>query len=115
MCGIAGFVGDFDASLLERMGQHIAHRGPDDAGCLWLPEKRLGLVHRRLSIIDLSPLGQQPMWDTTHTVAIVFNGEIYNYLALRQHLLADGYAFRSQTDTEVLLNLYLRDGEAMLE
>ena len=84
MCGIAGFMGDFDAPLLERMSQRIAHRGPDDMGSLWLPEKRLGLAHRRLSIIDLSALGHQPMWDVTHTVAIVFNGEIYNYRALRE-------------------------------
>jgi asparagine synthase (glutamine-hydrolysing) len=115
MCGIAGFMGDFDSSLLERMSQRIAHRGPDDADSLWLPEKRLGLAHRRLSIIDLSPLGKQPMWDVTHTVVIVFNGEIYNYRALRERLIADGYAFRSQTDTEVLLNLYIRDGAAMLD
>jgi len=68
MCGIAGFMGDFDSSLLERMSQRIAHRGPDDADSLWLPEKRLGLTHRRLSIIDLSPLGKQPMWDVTQGV-----------------------------------------------
>jgi asparagine synthase (glutamine-hydrolysing) len=108
-------MGDFDPSLLERMSQRIAHRGPDDADSLWLPEKRLGLAHRRLSIIDLSPLGKQPMWDVTHTVVIVFNGEIYNYRELRERLIADGYAFRSQTDTEVLLNLYMRDGAAMLD
>lgn len=115
MCGIAGFMGDFDFSLLERMNNCMIHRGPDDVGCLWIPEKRLGLSQRRLSIIDLSPLGKQPMWDVTHTVGIVFNGEIYNYRVLRDRLIANGYALRSQTDTEVLLNLYLRDGVAMLD
>ena len=115
MCGIAGFMGDFDPALLEQMSQCIAHRGPDDADALWLPGKRLGLTHRRLSIIDLSPLGKQPMWDVTHTIVIVFNGEIYNYRELRERLIADGYAFRSRTDTEVLLNLYMRDGAAMLD
>ena len=115
MCGIAGFLGDFEATLLDRMHARLAHRGPDDDSCYWLPEKHLALAHRRLSIIDLSPLGKQPMWDATGTVVIVFNGEIYNYRELRAHLVADGYTFRSHTDTEVLLNLYLRDAEGMLE
>jgi asparagine synthase (glutamine-hydrolysing) len=113
MCGIAGFSGDFNHSLLKVMNAVIAHRGADDAGIYWLPEKGLGLAHRRLSIIDLSPLGHQPMWDATEAAVIVFNGEIFNYRDLRADLLATGYKFKSQTDTEVLLNLYLRDGEAM--
>ena len=114
MCGIAGFSGDFERSLLERMNDAIAHRGPDDAGACWLPEDRLGLAHRRLSIIDLSPRGHQPMWDATGTAAIVYNGEIYNYRELRRELVADGFAFNSDCDTEVLLNLFLRDGDKML-
>lgn len=114
MCGIAGFSGCFDGTLLEKMNTVIAHRGPDDAGTFWLPEKEIGLVHRRLSIIDLSPLGHQPMWDATATVVIIFNGEIFNYQALRADLIKAGYAFKSHSDTEVLLNLYLRDREAML-
>ena len=115
MCGIAGFAGDFDELLLERMGAAMAHRGPDDAGTLFDAERRVGLAHRRLSIIDLSDRGHQPMWDVTKTVAIVYNGELYNFRGLRRELVEDGYGFASQSDTEVLLNLYLRDGEKMLE
>ena len=115
MCGIAGFSGRYDEALLERMNAAIIHRGPDDAGTLCLPDKGIGLAHRRLSIIDLSPRGHQPMWDVTQTVAIVYNGEIYNYRELRRQLAEDGYGFRSDSDTEVLLNLYLRDGEKMME
>jgi asparagine synthase (glutamine-hydrolysing) len=115
MCGIAGFSGDFEPSLVERMGAAIAHRGPDDAGTYLDPEARLGLAHRRLSIIDLSERGHQPMWDATNTVATVYNGEIYNFRELRQELEEDGFRFRSDCDTEVLLNLYLRDGDKCVE
>ena len=115
MCGIAGFAGDFDQALLERMSAAIAHRGPDDDGLWASAEHRVGLAHRRLAIIDLSPRGHQPMWDVTRTACIVYNGEIYNYRELRAELVADGYRFHSQCDTEVLLNLYLRDGEKLLE
>jgi asparagine synthase (glutamine-hydrolysing) len=114
VCGIAGFVGDWDQELLERMNAAIAHRGPDDAGVFWEPRAEIGLAHRRLSIIDLSPRGHQPMWDATETAVIVYNGELYNYRELRKGLLADGFQFNSDSDTEVLLNLYLRDGEEML-
>lgn len=114
MCGIAGYSGDFDAALLERMNAAIAHRGPDDAGVACFPEHRVGLAHRRLSIIDLSTRGHQPMTDVSGTVSIVYNGEIYNYRELRKQLIADGYRFRSDSDTEVLLNLYLRDGDKMM-
>ena len=114
MCGIAGFSGDFEAALLERMNAALAHRGPDDAGTLFDAAARMGLAHRRLSIIDLSPRGHQPMWDVSGRVAISFNGEIYNYRELRRELSEDGFAFRSDSDTEVLLNLYLRDGSKML-
>ena len=115
MCGIAGFQGDFDELLLGRMGRAIAHRGPDDHGSWFDVEQRTGLAHRRLSIIDLSPRGHQPMWDVTGTVAIIYNGELYNFRELRRELLADGYRFQSDSDTEVLLNLYLRDGDKLLE
>ncbi len=113
MCGIAGFSGEFSKDLLEKMSRRISHRGPDDNGDYFLRDKGIGLAHRRLSIIDLSPLGHQPMWDRTNTVAIVFNGEIYNFRELRADLVASGFQFNSQSDTEVLLNLYLRDGEMM--
>ncbi|HEV8499247.1 MAG TPA: asparagine synthase (glutamine-hydrolyzing) [Gemmatimonadaceae bacterium] len=114
MCGIGGFSGRFDPSLLERMGAVIRHRGPDDADSLYLPEERVGLVHRRLSIIDLSAAGRQPMWDATRTVCIVYNGEVYNYRELRHELERDRFEFLNNTDTEVILNLYLRYGVEML-
>src|SRR3990172_4825967 len=114
MCGIAGFSGAFDAALLDRMAASIAHRGPDDAGSFVLAERRVGLAHRRLSIIDLSSAGHQPMWDASRSVAITYNGEIYNYRELRKQLVDEGFAFRSQSDTEVLLQAYLRDGPSML-
>ncbi len=114
MCGIAGFSGDFDEDLLRSMNAAIAYRGPDDSG-IWVdPGAGLGLAHRRLSIIDLSELGHQPMWDATRTVVVVLNGEIFNYQELRAELVEQGHEFRSCSDTEVLLNLYLREGEAML-
>ena len=109
MCGIAGFLGQFDAELLHRMSSVLEHRGPDDAGVWASLDAGIGLAHRRLTIIDLSDRGHQPMWDVTGSVAIVFNGEIYNYRELRKPLESAGYGFRGESDTEVLLNLYLRD------
>ena len=115
MCGISGYFGEFDPELLDRMNLAMAHRGPDDAGTWFDVSRGVGLAHRRLSIIDLSPRGHQPMWDATRSVAIVYNGELYNFRELRSELKAQGYRFQSNADTEVLLNLYLRDGEKMLE
>ncbi len=114
MCGIAGFSGNFDPALLTKMNQTLAHRGPDDQGIYFAQEKGIGLAHRRLSIIDLSPDGHQPMWDKTETVVIIFNGEIFNYQELREELLQEGFPFKSRSDTEVLLNLYMKHGEEML-
>lgn len=114
MCGIAGYSGDFDRSLLTAMNGSMAHRGPDDEGVWCSSEQRVGLAHRRLAIIDLSPLGHQPMWDVSGRAAIVFNGEIYNYRELRADLELRGYSFAGKSDTEVLLNLYLAEGEEML-
>lgn len=114
VCGIAGFYGDFDRDLLDQMSGAIAHRGPDGEGTIIIPESGLGLAHRRLSIIDLSERGRQPMWDASETVVIVYNGELYNFRELRETLIGKGYTFRSQTDTEVLLNLYREYGEDML-
>ena len=114
MCGIAGFSGSFDRPLLNRMSDAISHRGPDYADLLHLEHEGVGLAHRRLSIIDLSPAGRQPMWDATGSVCIIYNGEIYNYRELRAGLERDHVAFANHTDTEVILNLYLRDGDAML-
>ena len=114
MCGIAGFVGSFDEDLLHRMSFAMAHRGPDDFGHWVSPSDGVGLATRRLSIIDLSPQGHQPMVDASASAVISFNGEIFNYRQLRHELERSGFAFRSNSDTEVLLNLYLRDGVGML-
>lgn len=110
MCGLAGFLrapGLWDevqaASILDRMASVIAHRGPDDQG-LWLDMAQgMGLAHRRLSIVDLSPGGHQPMLSHDGRYVIAFNGEIYNHAALRIELEAIGCQFRSSSDTEVLL------------
>jgi len=113
MCGIAGKL-YFDRSravepaLLARMNTAIAHRGPDDAGIYY--DGPIGLANRRLSIIDLSPAGHQPMSSPDGKLWITFNGEIYNFAELRRELEADGVAFRSRTDTEVILGLYERHG-----
>lgn len=112
MCGIAGFIRSCapqgDSVLLKRMGEAIRHRGPDASG-EYLDEQ-VGLSHRRLSILDLSPLGNQPMHSGDGSLVIVFNGEIYNFLELRAQLERDGVCFRSKTDTEVILALYARHG-----
>ena len=96
------------------MNESLKHRGPDDSGTFADEGKRLGLTHRRLSIIDLSPRGHQPMWDATETVVIVFNGEIFNYREWREILEAEGFQFKSDSDTEIILNLYLKYGEGVL-
>ncbi|HTK56221.1 MAG TPA: asparagine synthase (glutamine-hydrolyzing), partial [Gemmatimonadales bacterium] len=113
MCGLAGYVGGFTEQALREAGERIAHRGPDDTG-LYTNEVGVGLVHRRLSIIDLSPLGAQPMASPDGRVVIVFNGEIYNYRELRDELHARGVSFRGHSDTEVLLHLYLAEGDGAL-
>lgn len=115
MCGIAGFLGDFDQRHLRAMSARIAHRGPDDADLWWNAAQQIGFAHRRLAIIDLSAAGRQPMWAVTRQAVIVYNGELYNYRELARDLRRDGFAFHSATDTEVILNLYLRDGEGCLE
>ena len=114
MCGIAGFSGAFEPTLLARMSDAIRHRGPDDSGEEFLSAHGVGLAHRRLSIIDLSAAGRQPMWDVTRRACITFNGEVYNFRELRRELERDGFAFATRTDTEVILNLYLRDGNQCL-
>lgn len=114
MCGIAGFLGSYDHEHLGAMNRLIAHRGPDGDGLWHDPSTGVGLAQRRLAIIDLSQRGLQPMWDVARQAVITFNGEIYNYRELRAELDADGFRFGSDTDTEVILNLYLRDGLSSL-
>lgn len=109
MCGIAGFISSDPARLiragLKNMTDRIAHRGPDGEGQWISPDGRTGLAHRRLSIIDLSEAGKQPMhYGDRYT--ITFNGEIYNYVELRERCEKQGYRFQSHTDTEVIMALY---------
>lgn len=118
MCGINGVVGQFGSSvadLVVEMNKDTAHRGPDDQGVYTSSGEGIALGHRRLSILDLSPDGHQPMSDPSGLVHLVFNGEIYNYRELRADLESRGDHFRSRTDTEVLIYLYLEHGEQMLE
>jgi asparagine synthase (glutamine-hydrolysing) len=110
MCGIAGFVGPWPESLLGAMNTALAHRGPDGEGIFHDPAAGIGLAHRRLAIIDLTEAGAQPMASADGRYHITYNGEIYNYRALRDELERGGVDFRSQSDTEVLLALYARDG-----
>ena len=110
MCGIAGFyslagpIGREHAEATRRVTSRLAHRGPDDSG--FFEDGAVILGHRRLSILDLSPGGHQPMSNEDATVWIAFNGEIYNFLELRRTLLAAGHLFRSRSDTEVLVHGY---------
>ncbi len=118
MCGIAGVMWfssekRMEANQFDSMVDVLSHRGPDDRGTLYLPngcsdiaERGLALGHRRLSIIDLSEQGRQPLCNEDQTVWITFNGEIYNYEELKPELVQKGHQFRTATDTEVLVHLY---------
>lgn len=108
MCGIAGFVGSWSPSLAAAMTQAVAHRGPDGDG-LW-SDDGVALGHRRLSIIDLSDAAAQPMHSADGRYALTYNGEIYNFADLRLELQQAGTVFRTASDTEVLLELFARDG-----
>jgi asparagine synthase (glutamine-hydrolysing) len=114
MCGIAGYCGAGSGERLALANRRLAHRGPDGEG-IWLDRQHnVGLAHRRLAIIDLSAAAAQPMASADGAVVVTFNGEIYNYRELRAELAALGRSFRSHSDTEVLLELYLQYGEAAL-
>ena len=116
MCGICGIFdygrssAGFDKPLLESMSRTMVHRGPDDAGTFLDQNNRIGFGFRRLSIIDLSPAANQPMSTLDGSVTIVFNGEIYNHLVLRQELERKGYRYRSRSDTETILYSYQEFG-----
>lgn len=114
MCGIVGYSGAFEPAALRAGMRAISHRGPDDSGDYFDTRAGIGLGHLRLSIIDLSAQGHQPMLSLNGDIALVFNGEIYNFRELRAQLEAQRYRFRGHSDTEVLLNLYLAEGESML-
>lgn len=120
MCGIGGyFIKDLDNSeLLQSMMNIISHRGPDDQGCVVFDAEydnahlfSVGLGHRRLSILDLSELGHQPMPSQDQRYWMVYNGEIYNYIELRDELIGLGHTFISQSDSEVILAAYAQWGE----
>jgi asparagine synthase (glutamine-hydrolysing) len=117
MCGICGIINfsqlQVDESGIRNMMQQMKHRGPDDEGIFI--DSNVGLGFVRLSIIDLSASGNQPMFDPTGRFVIVFNGEIYNYIEISEELKKKGYAFHSATDTEVLLYAYIEWGEACLD
>ncbi|MEK6754572.1 MAG: asparagine synthase (glutamine-hydrolyzing), partial [Bacteroidota bacterium] len=113
MCGIFNYGNSaqtFDEALLIRMSDTITHRGPDDSGTFISPSKRVGFGFRRLSIVDLSPAGHQPMFSQDGSVAIVFNGEIYNHEILRKEFEQKGCRYRSRSDTESIINAYQEYG-----
>ena len=126
MCGIVGIIGykaPVSAEILERATQSLAHRGPDDGGTVILPvsarceadqEIQIGLGNRRLAILDLSPLGHQPMNDPSTGNWIVYNGELYNFREIRARLQNAGLQFSSLSDTEVILKAYAYWGENCL-
>lgn len=117
MCGIVGLVfkePPRERAVLKHMRDSMTHRGPDDAGEWWSEDGRIGLGQRRLAIIDLSPGGHQPMQNSAGDLCIVFNGEIYNYIELRDDLRQKGHSFRSASDTEVILAAYREWGSDCL-
>lgn len=118
MCGICGIFETgqnkaVDREVLLAMAESLKHRGPDDEGNF--VDGCLGLAHRRLSILDLSMAGHQPMKSHDGRYWIIFNGEIYNYIELKRYLMAKGYTFQSRSDTEVLLNLFIEEGKDCLQ
>lgn len=113
MCGIAGIlsksqISEGDKKLLKEMGDLMTHRGPDGEGFYF--DSTIGLVHRRLSIIDLEG-GKQPLCNEDGTVWVTFNGEIYNYVELRDQLIQKGHKFVTSSDTEVIVHLYEEKGD----
>ena|SRR3989344_1190194 len=109
MCGILGFAGD-DLVLAKKMAESMSHRGPDGEGVF--SDERLTLGHRRLAVIDLSPKAAQPMWSSEKTLGIIFNGEIYNFKELRKNLEDAGERFVTDSDTEVILVGFKKEGKA---
>src|SRR5512134_3063274 len=117
MCGFAAMVaingGKAEAVVVEKMTNALVHRGPDGAGAY--ADGPVAFGFRRLSILDLSHAGDQPMISADGQTVIVFNGEIYNYIELRQELMARGHVFHSTGDTEVLLTAYREWGKDCVE
>ena len=119
MCGLCGEVrfdgGPVEPEAIVSMRDQMAHRGPDASGLYVSPQAHAGLGFRRLKIVDLSALANQPMGNEDGTVQVVFNGEIYNFQGLREGLLARGHQFRSRSDTEVIVHLYEEYGDQCIE
>lgn len=113
MCGIAGFVGKGSREVLGRMAATLVHRGPDDEGFFFVPGE-VGFGFRRLAIIDLKT-GNQPIFNEDRSVAVMLNGEIYNFQELRRELVEKQHTFRTAGDTEVIAHLYEESGELVFE
>jgi asparagine synthase (glutamine-hydrolysing) len=114
MCGIAGFSGALQKPIEILLADILKHRGPDDCGSFSSSEKDMHLFHQRLSILDISQAGHQPMQSPDGKLVLVYNGEIYNFKQLRKELEGKGYSFHSQSDTEVILAAYQAWGEDFL-
>jgi asparagine synthase (glutamine-hydrolysing) len=117
ICGVLAFNDGFDCGgqVVVAMRDAMVHRGPDDGGAWTSPTGRAALGHRRLSIVDVSDAGHQPMCNEDGTVWVTFNGEIYNHAALRPELEARGHRYRSHCDTETIIHLYEEEGERCVE
>lgn len=118
MCGIAGYINknnEIIPELFLGMIKTISHRGPEDEGIWFSQDRKVALGQRRLAIIDLSPGGHQPMISADGNFIITFNGEIYNYLEIKEELVKLGYVFKTNSDTEVLLNAYIEWKEKCLQ
>ena len=113
MCGIFGIIPSIPENEIRYALSKIAHRGPDDEG-VWSDGVFVSFGHRRLSILDLSPKGHQPMHDKTGRYTIIFNGEVFNFIEIREELIKKGYTFTSNTDTEVVLYAFIEWKEACL-
>src|SRR5215475_3868220 len=113
MCGIVGWATSNPKAIdvpLEKMRDQLLHRGPDDRGLWFSADRRVGMGHTRLSIVDLSQNAHQPMVLDNGRLAIIFNGEIYNFQEIRSELEKSGHSFSSRSDTEVMLRAYLQWG-----
>jgi asparagine synthase (glutamine-hydrolysing) len=117
VCGVLAITDDFPngEEIVTAMRETMVHRGPDDGGTWVSPDGRVGLGHRRLSIVDISPAGHNPMPNEDGSVWITYNGEVYNHRALREELEAKGHVYRSRTDTETILHLYEEEGVRCVE
>ena len=118
MCGIVGLVNSkkqVDEQLLYKMCNVIKHRGTDDSGIFISPDRKVGFGHQRLSIIDLTQAGHQPMEDKEGRLWITYNGEVYNFKEIKKELETRGYKFKSSSDTEVIINAYKEWGSKCVQ